>query len=361
MCWSSLIDPLDFTPSLTTGAGFATPQDVKANITVLQGTAGGFLIFTHKNAVAAGYTNNVRAPFAFKEVANCGGVESAEQLTNEQSSGPIYAWTTNGLQKVTLQTSEFVSGEINDFIGGRVYDSYDPGTGVITTTNYAGTEFKVKVALIASRWLVISYSTLATETTQQFDWSLVYDTVLKRNGRTRINHTDCFSFSLSYIFGALSYDDFGTDTYDDIVGSYDDLVLSGTGEAPPTSKRSFAYLQRDGQVKIVEMDYQKGQNQAGIVIFGKFQLVRANLMTHQQCTFEGTYLPAFTAKVIRSLDGYTQLPAEAMTVVPVVGQVATLKNVKYGGRFTGLNFSLAITGAFALSSYLLEVVQDGDC
>jgi hypothetical protein len=60
--WSSLIDPTDFIASIFTGAGFATPQDVRGPIRNIVPISGGFIAYTTRNAVAALYTNNARAP-----------------------------------------------------------------------------------------------------------------------------------------------------------------------------------------------------------------------------------------------------------------------------------------------------------
>lgn len=357
--WSSLVDPLDFTPSTSTGAGFSIPQDVKAKIHAIVGTAGGFIIYTAKNAVAAVYTNNIRAPFAFKEIANAGGLLSYEQTTSEQNSGPQYAWTTGGLQKITVQGAESVSAAVNDFLAGRIYETWSTDAKLLRTIFADNSEFQVKVAYISSRWLVISYCVDGSGT---YQYALLYDTILKRWGKVKFDHVDCFSYPYPNVFGDLTYDEL-TISYESLeFTSYDDL---STGvEFNPLSKKSIAFLAADGTVTTLVMDYDKPDLQTGVVIFGKFQLVRARMMTMQTVDLEGVYrieeslvpnTPAITCTALTSLDGKNLDHPYTTTL---------LKNTeflqRYARRATGINFGIAVEGSFSLSSYILEVTAEGD-
>jgi hypothetical protein len=109
------------------------------------------------------------------------------------------------------------------------------------------------------------------------------------------------------------------------------------------------------------MDYNKSEQQAGVIVFGKFQLVRGSIMTLQQLDLEGIYasnVPGGTTTtpfVHATLDGFTPETAVPLTKLRGTGKVA-----KYAKRISGENFSIAVEGTFALTSYLLEVTQDGD-
>lgn len=357
--WSSLVDPLDFTASVTTGAGSAIPQDVKGQIISIQGVAGGFIIWTVKNAVAAQYTNNVRAPFAFKEISGVGGILVPEQATQDTVSGIQYAWTTNGLQKVTLQGSEFISVEVNDFLAGRRYNYVDDTTKTIISVDSTTDEFYVKVSLVSNRFLCISWTDTIFPVLLQkvYTFCLMYDLGLKRWGQFKIVHTDVFDFEVSTEDGgALTFDDLLTQTFDDLgTKTFNDLIDISVVGTTPTSKRTLAFLGYYGSVHIALMDYQKDLNHEGVVVFGRHQMSHPQIMQHQLTTVEGKYA-TFNALIQASQDGYS-----FGTFVPMTPQYSADGVATYDHRVTGVNFNLAFTGTFALSSYVTEVTQDGDC
>jgi hypothetical protein len=354
--WSSLIDPLDFTPSIDTGAGFSIPQDVKARITAVLGTAGGFIIYTAKNAVAGVYTQNIRAPFTFKEIADAGGILTYEQVTSENNSGPQYAWTTGGLQKITTQRAEPVAAEINDFLAGRMWESWDPTAKQLCQHMTGSAEFGVKLAYVSSRFLVVSYS---VDNSGLYQYAIILDLALKRWGKIKFDHVDCFAYPYPNVYGNLTYGDLSNISYDQLQQtSYADLA-TGMKSDPP-SKRSVALLSPDGAVNLIEMDYNKNSQQ-GVAIFGKFQLLRARMMTIQQLELEGTYIAPpgpdsmTTVTALVSTTGYAMDRAAPMNVLEQLPGYQ-----RYAKRLTGKNISFAVEGSFALSTYLMEVTTEGD-
>lgn len=355
--WSSLINPLDFTPSLLTGAGFAIPQDVKANITTVIGTAGGFIIYTAKNAVAAVYTNNIRAPFSFKEVNNAGGITSYEQVTSDQSAGPQFAWTTGGLQKITTQGSTSLSAEVNDFLAGGLYEYWDPVSKQIIPQRGGGTEFSVKVTYIGSRFLIISYS---VDNSSTYQYALVFDVILERWGKLRFDHSDCFSYPYPNVFGDLTYGDLSGTTYEQL----GDVTYEGLSEglySDPPSKKTVAFLRGDGSVHLLLMAFDKPEAQQGVAILGKFQLLRARMLTLQTLDIEGAHSnpdsiqPPLSAHLLTSIDG-----KNLSWVDPMVLLKSTPGLQRFARRRTGLNVSIALEGTFVLTTYMLEVTADGD-
>lgn len=355
--WSSLINPIDFVPSLDTGAGFSIPQDVKARITAVLGTAGGFIIYTAKNAVAAVYTQNIRAPFTFKEIANAGGILSYEQVTSEQNAGPQYAWTTGGLQKITTQGSEIVSGEINDFLAGRVWEEWDPVNKRLIQNLASANEFGVKVTYVASRYLIISYS---VDNSGLYQYAIILDTALKRWGKIKHDHVDCFAYPYPNVFGDLKYNDLTNTSYTELGATSYAGLANGILSDPP-SKRAVGLLGVDGTVDLLLMDYNKQVNQQGVAIFGKFQLIRARMMTLQQLVLEGTYQETLSGDqrcevtAISARDGYTLAVTQPMQLL-----AADTGIQRWAKRITGINISVAVEGTFALSTYLLEVTAEGD-
>ena len=357
--WSSLIDQTDFVPSILTGAGFSIPQDVKAEITAVIGTAGGFIIYTAKNAVAAVYTNNIRAPFSFREISNAGGVPSYEQVTSESTSGPQFVWSTGGLQKVVPQGAEDVSAKANDFLAGGRWEYWDAVAKRLVKQAGGGVEFGVKVAYIASRFLVISYS---VDTTDSYQYALVFDTGLNRWGKLKITHTDCFAFPYPNVGADPAYEDLAATSYEALGdATYEGLTIGGIRSRTP-SKRTLAFLQSDGTVQLTLMTYDKDVAQQGVAIFGKFQLVRSQVMTLQALELEGGYStvdteePLITVTALASLDGKNLDVTEQLQLLD-----SSEDYQEYGSkRLTGKSVSVAIEGTFALSTYMLEVTADGE-
>lgn len=358
VCWSSLVNPLDFVPSMATGAGRSIPQDVKARITAVLGISGGFIIYTAKNAIAAVYTNNTRAPFTFKEIANAGGIQTYEQVTSEQTSGAQYAWTTGGLQKITVQNAEPVAAEVNDFIAGRMWDEYDAASKTVVTHYSDEDEFPVKLSFISSRFLMISYSVSADSALYQY--CIVLDIILRRYGRVKIDHTDCFSYPYPNVAGAVTYEDLANTTYNDLsqttYADFDTGVISD-----PPSKLTVAFLGVNGEVKLMTMDYNKEEAEDGVLIFGKFQLDRAVMCTMQELNLEGIYQPVSNRPHPFTVTAYAELPDNKGTIImPMKLQSAEGKNARYARRLTGLSVNAIIEGTFALKTYRLEVTADGD-
>jgi hypothetical protein len=355
VCWSSLVNPLDFVPSLTTGAGRSIPQDVKARITAVLGISGGFIVYTAKNAIAAIYTNNTRAPFTFKEIANAGGIQTYEQVTSEQTSGAQYAWTTGGLQKITVQSAEPVSGGANDFIAGKMWDEWNPATKTLAVQYSQASEFPVKMSFISSRYLIMSYSVSNDNTL--FEWALVLDTVLKRWGKLKISHADCFSYPYPNVSNAtgVTYADLANTTYDDLSQTtYNDL-LTGVISDPP-SKLTIAFLKPNGEVHLAEMDYEKTEADPAVAIFGKFQLVRGVMVSLQEAYFDGLYGSTADLPHTMTVTALAEPPNNKPTIIKELTLLSsTGKNARYAKRVSGESFDIAVEGTFALSTYQFDI------
>jgi len=335
--WSSLVDPTDFTPSINTGAGFAIPQDMKGIARAVIPISGGFVIYTTKNAVAALYTNNARAPFVFREISNAGGILSPEQVSLEASLGFHYAWTTNGLQKISINSAEALSNAAMDFLAGRIWEEFDITTLTLTSQRL-NDDLKVKITCISGRYLVISYGRLS-ELPQLYTHALVYDLGLKRWGKLRVDHVDCFFYPYPNIIGTVT-------------------------ETPP--KRSVGFLKSSGQVDLLIMDYRERQNE-GVLLLGRYQLSRGKLTTFQSVELEGEH-QAYPAQVylLISPDGKTNnAPAQLTELSAGAGR----KVVKYGAPApapgmhgaarTGVNISLLAVGTFELSTAIFTTTRHG--
>lgn len=333
--WSSLIDPLDLRANIQTGAGSAIPQDMKGVARAIIPIAGGFIIYTTKNAVAAMYTNNARAPFIFREISNAGGVTGPEKVSLEASLGFHYALTTNGLQKITLNNAETLSTAAADFLAGRIYESFDLPT-LTWTIERLTDDLQSKLTYISGRFLCISYGKKSTP--QTYTHCLVYDLSFKRWGKLRKDHVDCFAYPYPNLLG------FVTDT-------------------PP--KQSVAFMGTNGQVDLLIMDYRERQNE-GVLLLGRYQLVRNRKMTFQYVELEGlhqAYPPS--VHLLLSQDGINNSAPTQLKMLYDGNQTkkfgAPTSNVSgQSAQRTGLNLSLLITGTIELTTAVFTTTKHGN-
>lgn len=332
--WSSLIDPLDFVPSRQTGSSFAIPQDMKGIGVAVIPISGGFVIYTTKNAVLALYTNNATAPFVFREIANVGGIVDSSQVTADAASGYHYAWTSNGLQKISVTGAENLSAAASDFFSGRIWEEFNL-TNLTFTLQRLNADPAVKIAFISGRFVVISYGKV-TIAPQLYTHALVYDTALKRWGKLRVDHTDCFSYP-----------------YPNFIGF--------TSSAPP--KQSLAFLKSSGQIDLLIMDYRERADQ-GVLLLGRFQLVRQKMATFQKVELEGLH-QAYPPNVylILSPDGKTNLAPKQLQIITDAGNFKTYGapdpvGTQAAAR-TGKNFSNLITGSFELTTATITLTRHG--
>lgn len=333
--WSSLIDPTDLVPNINTGAGFAIPQDVKGPIRAIVPVAGGFIIYTTKNAVAALYTNNARAPFVFREISNAGGIQLPEQVTLEASLGFQYAWTTAGLQKISINGAESLNPAATDFLAGRIYESFDYANKLLTVQKL-NASLKVKISYISGRYLLVSYGVPATP--QIYTYVLVYDLSMKRWGKLRVDHVDCFYYPYPNVPGFVT-------------------------ETPP--KLSIGFLQKDGTVLLLLMDYRE-KSDNGVILLGQYQLVRQKVATFQSVELDmldQAYPPAVYLMI--STDGKNLQPAQALALLRDTGNAKKYGAPVYSGagaapQRTGINFSSLILGTFQLSTAMFVLTRHGN-
>lgn len=349
--WSSLIDPLDFEPNLQTGAGNSIPQDVKGPITAVIGVPAGFLIFTPRNCIAATYSTNVRQPFIFREVDNCGGIESYEQIAVESSSAKAYAWTTGGLQTVSLRAAESIYPDVSDFLAGRLWEEWDTITKRFIRARQVN-DFHVKVTHTSSRYLVISYG----RRNEMFSYALVLDTVMRRWGKLKLPHTDAMFFTSLPSGDSRTYADAGiaNEDYTDYANiAYADTFASDTIES--SLKDSLAFMQANGRIVKVVMDYRERDTSA-VAIFGRYQLRRSEFMTLQTVRVDHVD-PAWDLEVtaLATVDGSSEWRNTAG--VQIENNAHTRK---FGfDNASGKNISIAIEGNFELKDVEVAVSRSG--
>jgi hypothetical protein len=311
VAWSSTLDPTDFTPSLTTGAGGGAVESARGAINYCVPHTLGFIIGTADNCVAALYQNNIRYPFQFREIVNSGGMTSLDLVSWDANSSGLYAYTTSGLQLISTSQTQTIYPEITDFISGRYFEDFDDGTNTFSTTVLSAAMLK-KVSVVADRYLIISYG--LTELTH----AIVYDIILKRYGKLKLTHVQAFTYH---------------------------LAAAGILETP---KQSCGFLKKDGSVSII--DFSIGSPTLnGTMILGKYQYVRARTMQLDQIFLESIRATQnFTLSVLSALDGKNNTLS-----VPVLTYSSGLAR-EYSTRAIGINHSLLFQGGFVLDSLVLQ-------
>jgi hypothetical protein len=334
-----------------TGAGTQIPEDIQGPITAIIPMSGGYIIFTTKNAVAAQYNaNNFASPWIFKSVSNAGGIESFEQAASEGGLGALYAYTTGGMQKISLNAADVEFPDVADFLGGRLLETFDLDTKAFTVATLP-TEFYTKITQCGNRFLVISYGTFPGV----YAFALVYDTELKRWGKLNITHADCFG----YQYGSETIDI----TYGMLVGiSYAEMLamtygtaqIQGGGLTYP--RQSIAFLLKTGEIKTAIMDERAPEGTSNsFVIIGKNQLMRARMSTLHLVEVEGLSAGGLVWDH-RSVDG------KILETPPEIGTLREQTDDYSEWGFdmpTGKNHTIGIQGQFHLSTLIFHATNDG--
>lgn len=318
IAWSSTILPTDFVPDLATGAGGGNVEGIRGEIVTIEEVYGGMIIFAAENAVAGIASGNVRYPYNFIAITGSGGLTSSHNTSQDTGAGSLYAYTTSGLQILNLKNATPAFAEVTDFLSGSLLEDFNELTKEFELIDASGQEMLKRIALIADRYLIISYG--LAELTYAFYFDIAY----KQFGKLKTTHVDCFEFVAH---------------------------APGTVEVP---KRSIAFLTAGGGINILNPDI-VGSG-VGVMLLGKYQLMRQRLVTFQGAVFENIE-PTDTCDVycFPTYDGKTFEPAVALSpVLPLTGKVR-----QYRGRVTGVNFTLGLIGAFNAISHVLTMSTNG--
>ena len=331
-----------------TGAGWQTPEDIKAPITALISLPGGFVIFTGKNAIAANYhAQSLGTPWVFREIPNAGGLESYEQATVEGSKGTIVAYTTSGLQTISLNSSEIDHPDVADFIATRLIERYNFESHEFTrgSTNL---DFYVKLSNVANRYTVVSYGTMPGI----YSYALVYDNALRRWGKLRIVHRDCFYWNYGTVEAGLTYAAVGDISYSaPELTTYD--ATTGLSNAFTSAQHSLAFLKSTGEIIIADWSASlRDAEDSAVAVIGRVQLTRTSNVQFNRAEIEG--LQSGQVLVVPSYDGANlSTPVELITI-----QSTPLLKV-LGGLIDCKNFNLVVQGTFDLSTVILEGTTSG--
>lgn len=344
--WSSATDPEDFVPSIISGAGSGVPQDVNGMIIGCLPLNNGFAIYTTTNIVIASYSGNTQFPWIFKGAANSAGILNTEQVSYDGDNGTNYAWTSAGLLKVAATGCTPVYPEATDFLSGRIFEDFDDTSNALSTI-YMTDAMKIKVSYVASRYLILSYG--ITSLTH----ALVFDVALKRWGKLKISHVDCFEVSVNAETAATWTSLLGTTWLTYLNSTWSEFKTIGNITANPG--RTLGFLQADGSVQLAIWDYGNFSANA-VLLLGKYQLTRTQLCTMQGFDIENVDLAntAFSCLVLSTLDGKTFVSA----AIPNNPSNGTLVK-RFDCRIAGENHSILFKGAFNLVSTILRMSRQG--
>lgn len=321
--WSSTISPEDFVPSQVTGAGSGKVSDAEGLIVALAPLGNGFAVYTSVNVVVAAYSQNPRYPWVFTRVDNSKGIANISHVTYNGDDGTNFAWTSGGLQKVSSTGAASVMAEVTDFLAGQEFEDYDTVNNVLNS-QYLTSPYKVKVAFVAARFLVISYGI------ESLTHALVYDTALKRWGKLRINHAACFELALN------------TDS------------AFVTSNASASAKKTLGFVTNKGEVVLCDFT-NNAKATDSILILGKFQVIRSRNTTLDCVSIESIDSNAVCKVMVAStLDGKTLLTPLSLNPSTISADFR-----EYPARVTGVNHSVILSGQFNLNSYEIAMHFSG--
>ena len=346
IAWSSLTNPLDFVPSLATGAGSGSGEEVEGDINFITSVSNGIIVYAG-NAVFGKSTSNEQFPFAFKEIPGSAGVDNIYQIAFQGNLGYNIVRSSNGIQKFDglIDTAEF--NELSDFLAARIFEDFNEIT-LQLSSEYLGFQLFSSIQFIGARYLVLSYG----KDISNFTHAIVYDLMLKRYGKLKLDHVACFEWNFPTINSGVTYGDLMTYTYADLSQTtYDSL--SSTVNPRQTNKDNFCFITSNGEVKAVNFDISE-TTADGVLIIGKYQMQRNIGIEHQICEVDtvGDF-NIFNYYVLPSYDGKTLAP-------PVKAFQAVASRMRRCMRFTsGLNISSLFIGQFNLVSLVYTFTSRG--
>jgi len=317
IAWSSTVvdpvitDPIDFTPSQITGAGGGSVQAVKGKIALCIPHFLGFIIYTNVNAVAAVYSGNVNYPYNFREVVGSGGMSNPNYVDYDPNSGNHFAYTTSGIQIVSVSATQTVMPEATDFLAGKYFEDFNEQTKTFSSVALTAPMQK-NLTIVADRYLVLSYG--ITSLTH----ALVYDTIMKRYGKLKVPHTSCFEYRLS------------------------------TPETIDNPRDSLAFMQDSGAIVVVDFNY-ASQVGDGVLLLGKYQFERTNLLQLQEVHLENIR----AGNNLSVSDWPTMDGKNFLTPIPGTLTVNNGNFRQYNVHNTALNHSIMLIGNFFLTSVML--------
>jgi len=338
--------PLNFTPAPELGSGSGVPEDIRGKIVTVLSITNGYIVYTTDNAVGASFQQNIRYPFVYKEVQGSSGIRTADHVSWNQNLGEHYVWSKSGLQKTNKTTAVPVYPEVTDFLVSKIFENYDPAIDEFVVTKLTA-QVNVMVQVIGERFLTISYGI----TPPVFTHVIVFDIAFKRFGKIRIDHVHCFKYVIPNLSGDITWEMLGDLTWVDLGDTtWADFATQIRTEETP--KEIIGFLGRDGLVNVVQFDLVH-TNDSGILVLGKYQYIRENLLTLDSVQVENMEQGYnFLLKHLVSLNGKTV----AYKNDPFLYRSEDLYRefLCTPPQTTGINHTLVAKGTFHISSMTMN-------
>lgn len=362
--WSSVLDPLDFTPSTATGAGATSVLALKGAIILCLKYAAGFIIYTSLNAIHASPTNSTVFPWAFLEIKDSVGIASADHVSRNSTQSNHIAWTGSGFMAVQPTGYKPIWPELSEAASKGLFVFADAeGNPFIS----AQESVDVKITTIGSKYLCISFR---EDGIRHFSHAYIYDIVLARWGRLDVPHVGFFEFSDPKYTVIQTYEEFGETylRYGNIPGEpfqYAELGIDLEFLAPRAGD-NFGLIAPDASVFLVkfatrlfpnplEPGDRRGHTAAGAaepkILFGRFKVSRDRGVKIQQIKYErdiDSDLKAFGHDEV----GSRVLYKDSFTVNP------SMQSIYYGG-LVGDSVSIGINGVFSIKDLTIVVADAG--
>lgn len=362
--WSNVNDPLDFVPSLITGAGSTEVLAVKSVIVVLAPVADGFIIYTAHNAVSATVTGDMNTPFTYKEIEDFTGLPGLQYLSyGSVSSSSHIAWTPTGIVEVNSQSVINSFPEATLFYQGKTieeYDTTDKNIKLQKSLDVLNSKFRV----IGGRYITLSYS---LSDLSYFTHALVYDIALKRWGKLVFNHIDVFEPSLPSPYRRVRCDQIPLPCNSDTPNfDYPDIPLklrrcntfTDVTVLYPDKDKTIAFLSSDGTMHTVifnnYFDYNSETDLVNppFIIVGDIQLDRKNMTLLVSMILNNVG----ESSLVEVATYLTDSDAHSLISPPV----SPISSIAYDMRLPGRNHRLHITGNSLLSSFVIEAAPIGE-
>ena len=346
--WSSPLNPLDFVPSLITGAGSGIPLGLKGSIIKLEEIQNGFAIYSSTNIAVAVYSGNIRYPWIFAEANNSSGIANISAVSTSGDDGTNYAWTAAGLLKVSVRGCNPFLPEVTDFLTSRLWEEFDIDSAEFST-EFLTDDLNIALTFVSARYLIISYGRA------DYEYALIYDITLRRLGKIKLDHIAVIDFTLSSQKDFATFNALAAITFNDLANTPFSELYAFT-QAPTSPKKTIAFVNSNGGIKLANFDIGDFTS-TSVLVLGKYQLVREKLITVQEIDVEGVYPDNdnFSLKILPSLDGKNFDPE----LVPYLANNSGLLR-SYLSLVTARNFSLIISGSFNLTSLQIAISTHGN-
>lgn len=298
--WSSFTDPLDFVPSLSTGAGSTNVVAITSKIVTCAPYGEDFIIYTRENMVAARQTGDINFPLRFQEIIGSNGIWDRTHIGVPPTATPHIAWTNTGFQEINLEQATMAWPELRDGITRGVRILFD----TIKGTPYVdrGPIPTVRVSFCSSNFVCVS---LRYDGEDSFSEAFVYDISLGRWGKLNVPHQYIVENPIVRIFGGYTYQDMRNEylTYADLRANnnrYFDICSNIDTTAGDPGIR-FGILQADGalfqgQPHEAESLVYTPDSPASVprLFLGKYKLTQNN-----SCRVDTVYLRGLANGLIR--------------------------------------------------------------